>query len=290
MRIQAIPVLVVLFTLLTVSSVSAAVDANQAFQWLVAHCENGNCGDIATTAFATLALKDSGAINHAQLGLNYIKSKEDSSQHCWPSGGCKIKDTAFALWVLNEYGEDTSEGEAYLQGAVSADPDLKNFWYLEVITSNNGTCKISYNKGSNNVEKNIPVNQGTFPSCPQAPVDTFFDLNACLEADLLNKNPSLEVNVNCNDLGPSTLLALLFTKEGEYYLIEKASTGHEIFTIQNGCFGTSSKSSCNLDASLYTNWILSTLSSELSINLYLKNNVDEFKTADNALLYLSAKE
>ena len=148
-------------------------DANKGFLWLTAHCQQGSCqDDIVTTAFYTLALRDSGALDYAQQGVDFIKSKEDTSQHCWPSGSCKIKETAFAMWVLDQYGEDTSASEDYLRNAISADPDLKDSWYLEVITSNNGTCKVSYEGSNGNVEKDVPVSQGTFPSCSQSPVPT----------------------------------------------------------------------------------------------------------------------
>lgn len=265
-------------------------DANKGFEWLVAHCPNGNCqDDIITTAFATLALRDSGALDHADLGLNYIKSREDTSQHCWPAGGCKIKETAFAMWVLNEYGEDISATEDYLRSAISADPDLKNYWYLEVITSNNGTCKISYEKNGNNVQKDVPVNQGNF-QCSQSQVPTFLDLNNCLEPNLLTQNPSLELDINCNELGPSTTLGLIFTSNSKYYIIDKSDSPRDIFTITNGCFGTTHKSSCNFDTSLFSNWILFSLSSDLNVNLHVQNKYDKFKTVDNALLYASTND
>ena len=297
-RIILVITLFLLITMLFSSAITAQTppantnfDANKGFQWLASHCPNGNCqDDMISTAFFTLALRDSGALDHANLGLSYIKSKEDTSQHCWPLGSCKIKDTAFAMWVLNEFGEDTSGAEAYLQDAMSNDPNLKNFWYLEVITSNNGTCKVSYEKSGNNVQKDVPVSQGKFPSCSSSPVPTFFDLNSCLEPNLLTQNPSLELDINCNELGPSTTLAVVFTTSNKYYLMKKADTPREIFTIQNGCFGTAKKSSCNFDASLFTEWVLFNLASDFGVNLYVKNSYDKFKPVDNAMLYLSTND
>lgn len=194
------------------------------------------------------------------------------------------------MWVLSEYGEDITPTETYLRNAISADPNLRDFWYLEVITSNNGTCKISYHAGNNDVQKDVPVSQGHFPSCPQSPVSTFFDLNACLEPNLLSKNPGIELDVNCNALGPSTILSIIFNKGSEYHIIEKAETSRQIFTIDNGCFGTTKKSSCNVDTSLFTNWLLSATGSDLATSLHLRNTYDKFKALDNALLALSRKD
>ena len=267
------------------------VDPNKGFQWLVQQCPNGNCqDDIITTAFYALALRDSGALDHANLALNYIKSQEDTSQHCWPIGSCQIKETAFAIWVLNEFGEDTSAAESYFKNALSVDPGLKNYWYLEVMTTNNGTCKISYDKAGNNVQKDVPVAQGNFPACSQSPVSTFFDLNACLEPNLLNQYPALELDVNCNELGPSTTLGVIFTSGSAYYIIVKSDSPREIVTIKNGCFGATSKSSCSIDASLFTNWLLFAGGSDLSVDLFIKNKYDKFKTIDNAMLYLSTND
>lgn len=287
--------LVIIFCVLFVTLVSAQTsnsnfNANKGFEWLVGHCPNGNCqDDLVATAFATIALRDSGALDHADLGLQYIKSKEDTGAHCFPAGGCKIKETAFALWVLDEFGEDTSNIEAYLKDAISADPDLRNYWYLEVITTNNGTCKISYDKAGTNVQRDVPVNQGKF-SCPQSTVPTLFDLNACLEANLLTQNPGLEIDVNCNDLGPSTTLGLIFTSGSNYYLMGKSDAPREIFTITNGCFGSTHKSSCNFDTSLFSDWILHMMGSDLTVDLHVQNKYDKFKAIDNAILALSTDE
>jgi hypothetical protein len=275
---------------LAITAQDSDFDANLGFQWLVNHCPNGNCkDDIMTTAFYTLAMRDSGALDYANQGYNYIKSQEDSD-HCFPKGSCKTKDTAFAMWVMNEFGDDISETEDWLIQAVSAAPELRNDWYLEVITTNDGTCKVSYDKDGTNVQKDIVVSQGSFPECSSSPVPTFFDLDQCLEPNLLNKYPSLEIDINCNDLGPSTTMTILFTTGSEYHLIAKTDTPREIFTIENGCFGASSKSSCNFDSTLFTNWLLFTVGSDLSTNLYLQNKYDPFKALDNTLMFLSTND
>src|SRR3989344_5492943 len=282
--------MLILLPIITAQETSS-FDPNQAFLWLVNHCPEGNCKDsIMTTALATLALKSSGALDHAQRSLDYIFSQENKNQHCWPVGGCTIKDTAFALLALNDYGKDTADIEEYLHNSLTAATELQNFWYLEAITSNSGTCKISYEKDGENVQKDIIIEKGEFTGCPQSPVTTLFDLNACLEPHLLTSHPSLELDVNCNELGPSTILSIIFTKGSDYYIIDKSESPRQIFTINNGCFGTIPKASCNTDTTLFTNWILTNAASDTTTSLYLQRAYDEFNPAHNALLYLSTND
>ena len=264
-------------------------DSNKGYNWLVSQSRNGDYGnDIMTTAFAVMALKNVGAIDHAQQALDFIKSKEDTSKHCWPQGSCKIKDTAFALWVLNDFGEDTTGGEEYLRDSMTS--ALRDNWFLEVVTSNNGTCKISYTRGDNNIEKTVAVNQGKFPGCTGNFPNTFFNLNTCLESNLLNNNPSIELDINCNELGPSTIISVIYNSGSNYYIIKEATSSRDKVIIENGCFGNSAGGSCNFEATLYTNWILSTIGSDVTTFLWLRNNYDKLKTLDNALMYLIARD
>jgi len=264
-------------------------DPNKGYNWLVSQSQNGDYGnDIMTTAFAAMALKNVGALDHAQQALDFIKSKEDTSKHCWPQGSCKIKDTAFALWVLNDFGEDTSGGEEYLRDSMTA--ALRDNWFLEIITSNNGTCKISYTRGNDNIEKTIQVNQGKFPGCTGNFPNTFFNLNTCLESNLLNNNPSIELDINCNELGPSTIISVIYNSGSNYYIIKEATSSRDKIIIENGCFGNSAGGSCSFESTLYTNWILSVIGSDITTLLWLRNNFDRLKTLDNALLYLTVQD
>ncbi len=281
----------ILLGFLGVVGAQSSFDAQKGYEWLVSQCQNGNCdGDLIATAFYTLAMKDAGQVDYAEEGLDYIKSRKANNEACWPSGSCKVKETAFALWVLKEFGEDVDAGDRWLNDALSAAPSLQDFWFLEVVTSNNGTCKISYALGNNDtIQRDVSVNAGRFPDCPGA-VNTFFNLNTCLQNNLLNNNPALELDINCNQLGPSTILSVIFNTASLYYVIEEAETSRKVITIQNGCLGTTKNSACNYDTSLFSNWLLSAIGSDTTVLLYVKNNADELKAVDNSLLYLSASQ
>ena len=273
---------------LTIVSAQQQFSANKGFEWLTGRGSDGNYGnDIVSTALAVMALKESGQTQYADAGMSYIQSQEDTSKHCWPKASCTTKDTAFALFVLDSYGEDTGAGETWLKGAMTA--ALRDNWFLEIVTTNNGTCRVSYTKAGSTTptQKDVPVNQGRFTSCRGNFPNTFLEMNTCLESGLLNSNPGLTLDVNCNELGPSTIISVVYNNGNKYYLLKEAATARDVITIQNGCFGTSSKSSCNSDSSLFAGWILHKLDSDANVVLWLKNNYDSLKVSDNALLYLA---
>ncbi len=286
LRSAFLPLVIILS--LSVVSAQQQFSANKGFEWLTGRGSDGNYGsDIVSTALAVMALKASGQTQYADAGMSYIQSQEDASKHCWPKTSCATKDTAFALLVLDSYGEDTGAGETWLKGAMTA--ALRDNWFLEIVTTNNGTCRVSYTKAGSTTQtqKDVPVNQGRFTSCRGNFPNTFLEMNTCLESGLLNSNPGLTLDVNCNELGPSTIISVVYNNGNKYYLLKEAATARDVITIQNGCFGTSSKSSCNSDSSLFAGWILHKLDSDANVILWLKNNYDSLKVADNALLYLA---
>ncbi len=283
-----------IFILLVVSfpsvfSQPAPFDVGKSYSWLVGQSKNGNYGDdIMTTAFATLALRNSGVKDYADLGYQWIKSQEDTTNHCWPKSGCKVQDTAFALWVMNEYADDEgTAAETWLEQSLSA--GLTGKWLLQAVTTNSGSCKISYTKKSENIEKSVKVEAGVFPDCSNSP-NTLFDLNSCLESGLLANNPGIAIDVNCNDLGPSTVISVVYNKDTSYYLIQEATTTRQLVKIENGCFGTSTKGSCSLEPTLYSNWILFNTASTLKTFLWLRDNYDKLNAMHDALLYLSTDD
>ncbi len=280
---------IVLVLVSSTSTAQSQFSAQRGFEWLAAHCQNGNCrSDIMTTAFYTLAMKNAGQTDYANQGLDYIKSRKDSREGCWPTGGCAVKDTAFALWTLNAFGIDTSDGEAYLRNALSVADDLRDYWYLQVITTNNNTCTIAYNLGNSTQTAPVRVDAGTFPDCSGS-VPTFFDLNACIQPNLLSSHPSLELDIDCNTLGPSTILSIIFVDGNSYYVIDEQQAPRQKTTIQNGCFGAKKQTPCDLETSMYTNWLLSAIGSDTTVLLYNKNNADPFSTTHNSLLSLSSE-
>jgi len=267
----------------------AGFDPVKGYEFLASKNENGRYENVVTTAVAAVAFKDAGAIAHADQALRWLKEQEDDTRHCWPKGSCKIKDTAFALWSLNEFGENTEAGEEWLKSTLI--PALRNNWYLQIVTTNNGACRISYPGPNGREEEMIQVDAGTFPQCSAAPSNTFFDLNQCLRVrDVVATRSSVDFDINCVDLGASSVISIIFNSQNSYSLVQQATTDRYQAVINNGCFSDNpSDSTCSKDASLFTNWILSQLAASANVEIWLKTVYDPLKPLDNALFAMATK-
>lgn len=259
--------------------VMAAFSAEHGFQWLLGKSAGGNvANDVQSSVVAGLAFKNAGAQVQAEQVLSWVKSKQDAAG-CFPAGGCKIKDTVFGYWLLHTFGEDTSKVDAWLRSSLSSTAASGN-WYLQVATTSNGSCKVAYDKSGQSKSVNVVVDNGRFPLCSGT---TFFDVNNCLEPNLLSSSPVLSLNIDCSLLG-SAIISTLFQSGNTFYLLDEASTSQATVVLNNGCFGKTAKSSCDVDASLYAAWLLSEVGSSLAINPWLEANYQSSRVVDNALL------
>ncbi len=268
----------------------AGFDPVKGYEFLASKNENGRYENVVTTAVAAVTFKDAGATAYANQALAWLKEQEDDTNHCWPKGSCKVKDTAFAIWALNEFGENTDAGEEWLKKILI--PALRNNWYLEIVTTNNGTCKISYPGDNGREEENIQVDAGTFPQCNVAATNTFFDLNQCLrKRDLVATRSSIDFDINCADLGASSIISIIYNTQNSYSLVQQATTDRYQAVINNGCFSDNpTDRTCSKDASLFTNWILLQVAASANVDIWLKTVYDSLKPLDNALFVLAAKE
>ena len=268
----------------------AGFDPVKGYEFLASKNEDGKYENVITTAIAALAFKDAGATAHAEQAKAWLKSQEDATNHCWPKGNCKSKDTAFALWTLNEFGENTDAGEEGLKNSLV--PALQRNWYLEIVTTNSGACRISYPGPNGREEETIQVEAGTFPQCTAAATNTFFDLNQCLRTrDVVATRSSVDFDINCADLGPSSIISIIYNTQNSYSLVQQATTDRYQVVINNGCFtDVPTTTTCSKDASLFTNWILAQLAASANVDIWLKTVYDPLKPLDNALFALAAKD
>ncbi len=282
---KSILVLMLIFLSLTVIDVSARRIENfsttDAYDWLMSQGSGGNYNNqIIDTSAALLALDKAGGL--ATSEKNYIVSQMNDNK-CWPAVGCRIKDTVWAMFALNVYGEDASKEETldWLKRAQTPTLNSGN-WWLQIETTDSGECTITYTKGSTEISKTIKVEAGTFPECGGG---TFFDLKSCLEAGLLNNYASLDLNVDCSELS-SAKIAIAYSSGSSYYLYQEVSESQALLTVKNGCFGLTYKAAvCDFETSLYAEWLLKQAGSTLSSELYLRENYDKTNPIHNALLY-----
>lgn len=270
-------------------STSSDFDASDSYLWLTEQCEAGNCNDdLMATSFYAVAMKRSGYGNtYGMQAIKYIQSQMKESDSCFPISGCDPKETAFAYWALSEYGEPTAGIEDYLYSSLGV--GLTDNWWLEIITSaSDQYCTIGYPKGGEQEQKDILVDEGTFPECNQGQQETYFDLNACIEPNLLNSNPSLELTIDCSSIGQGTIISIVYNIGSNFYLTEQATTSKYKTQVQNACHTQSN--TCNKDSSLWANWVLNSRNSEINTNLYLLTIHDSLSPVDSSLLYLTTTD
>lgn len=264
-------------------SVYAQFDAEKGFGWLASKSTNGNYGDFQGTAIAGLAFRNSGSGLHATAALRYTKDQQDPTQYCWPKGTCRVKDTIFAMLLAGVSGDSLDHVEIWLKNAQTT-ALIQGNWWLQVATDSSGVCKVNYEKDGKPVSRNLVVNKGVFPTCNN---QTFFDVNNCFEPSLLKANPTLVLDVDCKDLG-SSLISLVYNLGNSYYLMQEATANGKI-TVSGGCYGVTSKASCDIETSLYASWILKEVGSDINILPWVEANYDTNKPLHVALLTLATK-
>ncbi len=135
------------------------------------------------------------------LATGKCSSELESSskdKECWPSSGCRLRDTSLALLAFNRVGKSTDSAEAYLLVQKKIPTELT--WYLEIDANEKTTCKISYSEQEKTItigeDKKINSGAGTCLSLAQ---DNYW---------LKIKDTCYETNftVSCNKDFKTTLL------------------------------------------------------------------------------------
>lgn len=269
------------------SSETTGFSAQAGYDWLADQIDSDGSidGDVKKTSFALMALDAAGydtSVSQAWLETQL------SSDFCYPTGACSVPETSYGVLALYEVQDDADFDDiaSWYTSALS-DADVSGDWYLEVVTSANGGCTVSYELGGILQEIEIAVDGGVFTECGNT---HFLDLDTCLQAGLISSNPGITLDVDCGDLEGSVVLAHVYKSSSTYYLLANENAASAEFTINNGCFGKSVGSSCDMDSTLYAGWALSKLDSTLNTLVYLKENYDSSNAQRAALFYLVTKD
>jgi len=270
--------LTILILLISLTPVYAQTkNLQDGFDALTDKAPDGDFRDIKATGMAALAFREAGGFDRGKQSVDVLLDLDDT---CWPSGNCKVRDTAITLLALEEYAEDTDLVLDWFEQAQTPATAVGD-WYLEIITSQSGTCKVAYDTK----EINVKVAAGHFPDCKNS---TFFDLDACLEPGLLTKSPSIEFDIDCTALGAGTKIAMVYQTGTSYYLISEAATTRTTLPVSNACFGETSGAPCSVDASLYANWALDKARSKITVLPWLEDNYIKVNELQTAFIYLSS--
>lgn len=283
-RILIILLVVVLFTNLALAEFNSQKGVN----FLVSKVSSDGSveGDIIKTGFAALLFNKIGARNEAEKAADFLKSKEDSSG-CFPSSSCKIKDTAIAIIALTNLNRDIEKSLDFLKKAQSTGLGTSQL-LLQVATSGKGNCTASFEINGQSFKKSFLIDEGRFSSCGNV---NFLDLNSnCIKGGLASGFPGTELQIDCSDVSSSTVIGTIFKKNNDVFLGESFNSKIAKIIVESGCYGVNSKTTCNLDSSLFGGWSLVEADADFNIIPFLKQNIDLNSPLHLSLISLATNE
>ncbi len=224
-------------------------------------------------ALTALAATKSDLVNKQDI-INKILNLKHKQYYCWPSNDCNVKDTALALFGLSKAGSTASFDWLRTKEI----PNTAGEWFLQIETQSSGTCSLSYQDKT----KNIEIDKGKMKS-DLCPFSTQFNLNNCLEKNLLAGKTSLPITVQCGSLG-SGRISLVYKAEDKFFLVGEASnTPTSVINIKNSNFG-------DYDSTLYTAWALKFSSQDVNSIVYLKRFYNPASALSASLMYLITED
>lgn len=182
-----------------------------------------------------------------------------SSSNCWPSSGCKIKETAQAILALERTGENTTNAEQWLLSQNTTPTDI--IWYLQIESSEATNCTISYSES----EYSIKISADKKVSSGAGNCLSLSDGSWWLK--VASSCYGKEIEVSCDK---KFLTNLLFQKEGSSTIhvsektTESSANGLNNEMVNSFCF--KQNGACNYEGSLWAAMILD----------YTGNDVDPY--------------
>ncbi|MBU2639572.1 MAG: hypothetical protein KKG75_02570 [Nanoarchaeota archaeon] len=244
----------ILFFLLFVVLISS-VNASQESEWLIDQGREGVWSNMRETAFGVLALKgESGYQNEILNGSRYLIRQLES---CMLTNTCNVKDTAIALWALNDVGSNSiivnNAGTWLLNSrnmiVVDNLPTDVNKWYVQIISTVGGNCVLTNTETGNSAIVSVDTSQGYTP---------WFEVTS----DLLTASTA-ELSLDCSSLGDNSLILSLINKKTvsgiENYFIKQEEHSKKEINVSFGipCWGPSYRSgSCDTEITSYVLFVL----------------------------------
>ncbi|MBI4153727.1 hypothetical protein HY501_00160 [Candidatus Woesearchaeota archaeon] len=277
----------ILVFLLAMQAVMAqeGFDTQKAYDWLAAQDTDGNFNnDIFVTSWAILAFAEANLFTEADQSLQWLLQQGSS---CFPAENCKSKDTALAALALvaMDQTENLTGIETFYKDLLAPAVNVNHFLQVNGVSSPiSGTCTLTYTVQDTTDFKDVVLVNGRFQSCGNS---TFLNLDSCVKPNLLKANPGLGINVDCSEAEGGKIITYLAQAGNSYYLVASEERDIVDITVKNGCLGRGQGDPCNVDASLYSNWALRKLNSELDISLYLREAAEDSNPEHLALLYFA---
>ena len=253
------------------ATTETSFDPIPSYDWLNNNT-NTNSLPAREAAFALLALNNQNYDIESKLNLFIANQGND----CWPRDGCTVVDTALGLLVLENTGQETNNTVTWLNQREIPAGSIGGIWYLQIVTTNNGTCDVECDGKTTEVD----VSQW-------AKVDT-------LGCGSIGSKKSQNYYVDCSNVGdPSMHITLLYQIEkpeySETFLLQDEQAQQMDVTVDNACYPKSlGGTACDLESTLYATWVLSLLGEEVHTIPYIEERLNEI-TNDPlklALLYM----
>ena len=220
---------------------------SDSYSWLTNQTKTQWPSSTDENSLVLLALADDA--NSASKGRDALLAKSTNSE-CWPvqSGGCSIKSTAMALLALDAFGEDTSTIQSWLVARKKSFAEGVS-WYMQLDTSENAKCKISYDGKNYNVsvgkDKKVSSSAGTCLSLAQNNYWLKVSSGSCLDKTF---------TVNCDK---DFKVSFIYTKNSVLYVssqIFDGASGQSVdAAIKSYCLGFTS---CDYEGTLWAAYAL----------------------------------
>jgi len=244
-----------------------------------------NCDSLSAEeqAFALLALAyDSTSQQNCKTALE-SKGRDNM---CWPSTGCKLKDTALAMLARNYIELDVSAARDWLLAQNSTPTNLE--WYLQIDTTERASCDISIDGASAHtviIDDNKKINT---------------DAGSCLSR--AQNNYWLKVSPSCYDkkftisCDKQFFTSLLYKKQNSQTIFVSSQTnnapadGTTEETVNVKCLAQGNV--CDYEGSLWAALALSKagVSIDFLIPYLSAASVDNEKYLPNAFLFMLTAE
>ena len=280
--IASLIVFLLIFSAAVFAQQNTELNSANAYSWLAAQPNN----DVSTSAWSVLAFNRGNRFDDAQKASAWIESQKNA-QNCYPLQNCRTKDTAMALVAFNTLSKENLDPSVdWIKGSLVSS-NAAGSWLLEVTTENSGACKLSYEFRNQTQELTVQVEKGKFPGCGNS---NFYDLNNCMANNVIRNNPSLDLTVDCSSLTGQSIISLVYKVQNTFYILSSMVANSALVRVNNGCFGRARGDACDKVSTLYANWALKALKSDVDTTMYVRSVYDKLSLEDNALLYLTSKD
>ena len=279
--------LFLIILILLTSTALAEADINKAHQWLMSERnEEGSYESrIIETSLSILALIEANLKPDAQKSIDWLINQKDKDG-CFPATKCTVKETAFALIALNKAGKDTEDITSWLKQAQK--PEISSGdWWLQIVTDDDeGTCTLKYtdSKGKEQ-EQGIQFKNDKF-TCGNK---NWYSLKTCPKGQPLSSQPTVEFNIECDDV-TSPIISLIYQSGSNYYLLEESRSISAKITPDTGCWATSKTGKCNLDSTLHASWALKEAKDITPALTWLRDNPSSDSDYNSIMLLITSKK